>query len=50
MLSFASRIKDYKVIIDGRNIFDQPVNNNLITCEVIRQNIYPCSTAIILKW
>ena len=30
-------IKDYKVVIDGRNIFDQPVKNNLTTYDNIRK-------------
>ena len=31
-------IKDYNVMINGRNFFDQPVKNNLITYENIRKN------------
>ena len=30
-------IKDYNVVIDGRNFFDQPVKNYKITCENIRK-------------
>ena len=30
-------IKDYNVIIDGKNFFDQPVKNNKITYENIRK-------------
>ena len=30
-------IKDYNVMIDGQNIFHQPVNNNLKTCEKIQK-------------
>ena len=30
-------IKDYNVMIDGWNFFDQPVKNNLITYENIRK-------------
>ena len=30
-------IKDYNVMIDGRNISHQPVNNNLKTCENIQK-------------
>ena len=29
-------IKNYKVMIDGRNFFDQPIKNNLITYDNIR--------------
>ena len=29
-------IKDYKVIIDGKNFFNQPVKNNKVTSENIR--------------
>ena len=31
-------IKDYNIMIDGQNFFDQPIKNDLITCENI-QNI-----------
>ena len=31
------KIKDYKVMIDGKNIFDQPVKNNKTTYENIRK-------------
>ena len=31
-------IKDYNVIIDGKNFFDQPVKNDLITYENIQKN------------
>ena len=30
-------IKDYNVMIDGKNVFDQPVKNDLITHENIRK-------------
>ena len=30
-------IKDYNVMIDGKNVFDQPVKNNKVTYESIRQ-------------
>ena len=30
-------IKNYNVVIDGRNFFDQPVKNNLITYDNIRK-------------
>ena len=30
-------IKDYSIMIDGKNLFDQPVKNNLITYENIRK-------------
>ena len=30
-------IKDYNVTIDGKNIFDQPINNDIRTYENIRQ-------------
>ena len=30
-------IKNYNVIIDGQNFFDQPVRNDLITCDNIRK-------------
>ena len=32
-------IKDYKIMIDGRNVFDQPVKNNLITCHYIKKTV-----------
>ena len=31
-------IKDYNVMIDGKNIFDQPINNMIKTYENIRKN------------
>ena len=31
------QMKDYNVMIDGRNFFDQSVKNNLITYENIRK-------------
>ena len=31
-------IKDYNVMIDGKNFFDQPIKNNKITYENIRKN------------
>ena len=30
-------IKDYNVMIDGKNFFDQPINSNLKTFENIRK-------------
>ena len=30
-------IKDYNVMIDGKNLFDQPVNSDLKTNENIRK-------------
>ena len=30
-------IKDYNVTIDGKNIFDQPINNDIRAYENIRQ-------------
>ena len=30
-------IKDYNFMIDGKNFFDQPINNNKITYENIRK-------------
>ena len=30
-------IKDYNVMIDGENLFDQPINNNLKKYENIRR-------------
>ena len=31
-------IKDYNVMINGKNFFDQPVENNLRTYDNIRKN------------
>ena len=31
-----AEIKDYNIMIDGQNFFDQPVKNNLITYDNIR--------------
>ena len=31
-------IKDYNVMADGKNFFDQPVKNNTLTYENIRKN------------
>ena len=31
-------IKDYNFMIDGRNIFDQPITNNIKTYENIAKN------------
>ena len=31
-------IKDYNVMIDGKNFFDQPVKNDKATCENIGQD------------
>ena len=31
-------IKDYNVMIDGQNFFDQPVNNNIKTYEIFKKN------------
>ena len=33
----AEEIKDYNVIIDGRNFFDQPIKNDLKTYDNIRK-------------
>ena len=33
----AVEIKNYRVMIDGQNFFDQPVRNNLITSDSIRK-------------
>ena len=30
-------MKDYNVLIDGRNLFDQPVKYNLITYDKMRK-------------
>ena len=30
-------IKDYNIMINGENVFDQPIKNNKITCENIRK-------------
>ena len=30
-------IKDYNVMIDGKNVFDQPIKNNKVTYENIRK-------------
>ena len=30
-------IKDYNVVIDGKNVFDQPVKNDKVTCKNIRK-------------
>ena len=30
-------IKDYNVKIDGTNLFDQPINNDIKTCEVLEK-------------
>ena len=30
-------LKDYNVMIDGKNFFDQPVTNDKVTCENIRK-------------
>ena len=30
-------IKDYNVMINGRNFFGQPIKNNLQTCDNIRR-------------
>ena len=30
-------IKDYNVMIDGRNFFDEPIKNDLKTCDNIRK-------------
>ena len=32
-----AEIKDYNVIIDGKNFFDQPINSMTKTCENIRK-------------
>ena len=30
-------ITDYDAMIDGKNVFDQPINNDIKTCENIRK-------------
>ena len=30
-------IKDYNIMINGENLFDQPIKNNKLTCENIRK-------------
>ena len=35
-------IKDYNVMIDGKNAFDQPVKNDKVTYEKIRKNATGC--------
>ena len=30
-------IKDYNIMINGENIFDQPIKNNKVTCDNIRK-------------
>ena len=30
-------IKDYNVMIVGKNVFDQPVKNDKVTCENIKK-------------
>ena len=30
--------KDYNVKIDGKNVFDQPINNDIKTFKIIRKN------------
>ena len=30
-------IKDYNVMMDGKNFFDQPIKNDLKTCDNIRK-------------
>ena len=35
-----TEIKDYNVMIDGKNIFDQPVKNDEVTYEIINKNCY----------
>ena len=32
-----AELKDYNVIIDGKNLFDQPVKNDLGTCDNIKK-------------
>ena len=32
-----AEIKDYNVVIDGKNFFDQPIKNNTVTYENIRK-------------
>ena len=32
-------VKDYNVMSDGKNIFDQPVINNIRTYDNIRKNL-----------
>ena len=37
ILSFDCRNKDYNVIIDRQNFYDQPVRNDLMTYDVIQK-------------
>ena len=37
ILSFDCRNKNYNVIIDGQNFYDQPVRNDLMTYDVIQK-------------
>ena len=32
-----AKIKDYNVVIDGRNFFDKPIRNDLKTCDNIKK-------------
>ena len=36
-LPYRNKIKDYSVMNDGKNLFGQPIKNNLITYENIRK-------------
>ena len=35
-------LKDYNIMINGENIFDQPIKNYKITCENIRKICTGC--------
>ena len=37
ILSFDCRNKNYNVVIDGQNFYDQPVRNDLMTYDVIQK-------------
>ena len=39
-------IKDYNVMIDGQNFFDQPVNNNIKTYEIFKKTISLIATSV----
>ena len=44
-------IKDYKVMINGQNFFDQPAKNNLITYDNIQKTEANWSSIILqLLW
>ena len=37
MIEYHTQLKDYNVVIDGRNFFDQPINSMTKTYENIRK-------------